>query len=942
MPLIDHGRTAGLYADAHDFPGVLRAVRGLRDDLSQVAGASAALSDSAALPSGPLVIVGTLGHSPVIDRLVTQHRLDVSSVQGQWEAFVFQVVEHPVPGVERALVIAGADKRGTIFGAYELSARLGVSPWTWWADVPVTKRAVAYVAPGRFTDKPVVRYRGIFLNDEDPALSGWAQQTFGGLNHRFYERVFELILRLKGNFLWPAMWGKAFYDDDPQNAALAQEMGVVIGTSHHEPMMRAQEEWARYGQGAWDYTVNAARLRQFWRAGIERMGTNESLVTIGMRGDGDKPMTQGTAVALLERIVADQRRIIADVTHRPASATPQVWALYKEVQDYYDKGMSVPDDVTLLFCDDNWGNLRRLPAAGTARRGGYGIYYHFDYVGGPRSYKWLNTNQIERTWEQLRLAYEHGAQRIWIVNVGDLKPMEYPISFFLDYAWNPRALGVQQLRDYPRTWAARQFGEQHAAEIGELLTRYTQLNARRKPELLEPDTYSLINFREAERIVADYNALAAQAQRVAEQLPAVDRDAYFELVLFPIQICANLNELYVSVGLNRWYASQGRTATNTQSDRVAQLFARDAELTRQYHELAGGKWNHMMSQTHLGYTDWRDPPQNVMPAVRRIELPRAAALGVAVEGDARAWPAAKTEARLPALSPYSAQTRYVEIFDKGLEPLHFTATPTEPWLRISRTSGEVTDQTRIAVGVDWSAAPAGEHDIPIRVTGAGATVTVVAHIDKRLAAGAAAGDYVEADGRLAIEAAHFKRAVGSGGIKWTEVPALGRTHSAVTMFPSTAQAQTPGALSPHLEYGIYLFDTGKVQVQVTTAPSLDFTGGNGLRYAVSIDGAPPQIVNINTGESRVVWDRWVADNANQQTTTHLVKSAGAHTLRLWMVDPGVVFERVVVASRELPPSYLGPPESVRVPPPHADPEPHPQADVWTMKGDSLTTAAPGM
>ena len=909
MALIDRGRPAGLYADTNDYPGVLRAVDDLRNDLSQVAGKRATLYQDSDTLRGPLIIVGTLGHSRVIDRLVREHKLDINAVAGEWEAFVLQVIERPLPGVERAFVVAGADKRGTTFGVYELSARLGVSPWAWWADVPIAKRSVIYAAPGRFADKPVVRYRGIFLNDEDPALSGWAHQSFGGLNHRFYEHVYELVLRLKGNLLWPAMWGKAFYDDDPMNAVLADEMGVVIGTSHHEPMMRAHVEWSRYGSGPWDYTSNAQRLRQFWEEGVRRMGSNESIVTVGMRGDGDKPMAEGTAVDLLQRIVEDQRNIIADVTHRPASQTPQVWALYKEVQDYYDQGMNVPDDVTLLFSDDNWGNLRRLPRAQTRRAGGFGIYYHFDYVGGPRSYKWLNTNQIERTWEQMRLAYEQGADRIWIVNVGDLKPMEYPISFFLDQAWNPHALSLERLREYPREWAGQQFGSAHAEEIGELLRRYTQFNARRKPELLEPQTYSLVNFREAERVVAGYNALASSARKIANSLPPSYRDAYFELVLFPIEICANLNELYVTTGLNRLYAAQGRAAANTLANRAVELFNRDAELTRQFHQdLAGGKWNHMMSQTHIGYTTWRDPPKNVMPEVRHVTVSSQPVLGVAVEGDTRAWPGESAQATLPELTPFSDPTRFIEVFNRGRGALHVRVDAAQPWLHVSPAEADLEEQTRIELSVDWTSAPMGDELVPVRVIGAGSSVVVMVHVINRTVVDEAGG-YVEANGYAAIEAADFARSVESNEVKWVEIPALGRTRSAVTVTPSTARSQTPGGDTPHLEYRVHLFHSGTVRVHVTVAPSLDFRGGGGLRYGVSIDDEPPQVVNINAGETTATWGRWVADNANELSTTHQVRESGLHTVKIWMIDPGVAFERVVVATRELPSSYLGPPES---------------------------------
>ena len=451
------GHAATIVVSDSDWAGVRRAANDLQSDIRRVSGARPRLTSQLAATA---VIVGTLGKSPLIDRLVGDGTLDSAGLSGRWESYVRQVIERPLPNVERALVIAGSDKRGTIYGLYDLSREIGVSPWYWWADVPVRHAATLIVPSDRIViGGPKVKYRGIFINDEAPAFSGWAHEKFGGINHQVYERVFELLLRLKGNYLWPAMWGSAFADDDSLSAKLADEYGIVMGTSHHEPMTRAQQEWRRYGKGPWNYEQNDSTLRAFWRAGIERMDSRENIVTIGMRGDGDLPMTDGSNIALLERIVADQRRIIADVTRKPASETPQLWALYKEVQDYYDKGMRVPDDVTLLFSDDNWGNIRRLPAPRErARPGGFGVYYHLDYVGGPRNYKWINTNPIARVWEQMNRAYRSGADRIWIVNVGDLKPMEFPIQFFLDFAWDPDAIPAERLPAYTSDWAGRQFG----------------------------------------------------------------------------------------------------------------------------------------------------------------------------------------------------------------------------------------------------------------------------------------------------------------------------------------------------------------------------------------------------------------------------------------------------------------------------------------------------
>ncbi|MCD9032353.1 glycosyl hydrolase 115 family protein [Luteimonas sp. Y-2-2-4F] len=911
LPLIADGRPVPVLVDEADFPGVLRAAGDLRADLAAVAGA-----EPLAAPPRIAIIAGTLGRSPRIDRIVRERGLDVSGIEGRWEAHLLQVVESPEPGIERALVIAGADKRGTIFGLYELSRRIGVSPWTWWADVPAPRHAALHVAPGRFVDAPAVRYRGIFINDEDPALGGWMQATYGGPNHRFYERVFQLVLRHKGNFLWPAMWGRAFYDDDPRNAALADEMGMVIGTSHHEPMMRAHVEWSRHGEGPWDYAKNAGRLQDFWRAGIGRMGTHEGVVTLGMRGDGDEPMAEGTAIALLEGIVADQRRILGEVTGRPPEETPQVWALYKEVQDYLDAGMQVPDDVTLLFADDNWGNLRRLPAPGDRRGGGYGIYYHFDYVGGPRNYKWINTTQIERVWEQMRLAWAHGVDRLWVVNVGDIKPMELPIGFFLDQAWDPDAMTREALAAYPAAWAAQQFGEARAAEIGEILTRYTQYNARRKPELLSADTWSLLHFGEAERVLAEWDALVERTQRAGAALPASHRDAWYQLVEYPVLASANLNRFHVAVARNRLHADQGRASTNAWADEAERLFARDAELARVYEQdIAGGKWVHMMSQPRIGYTHWQQPDRNVLPALARIDVRERGTMGVAVEGDARGWPVPAESARLPVLDPYAARAPEVVVFNRGAAPFRYTATASEPWLRVSPGSAEVADAQPLRIEVDWDAVPEGDHVAQVDLLGSDRTeVRVAVPVSKPAPRGAIAG-FVESGGIVAIEAGDYARAIAPAGLAWETIPHLGRTRAGVTTVPATA---APGEAAPGgawLEYPVHLHAPGEVEVRVVLSPTLDYAHRGGQRFAVSFDDAAPQVLTMRLDPTPghpdfPAWQRAVADSVHVAASRHRVE-AGARTLKLWRIDPGVVLQRLEIVRDGVPATLLGPPESVK-------------------------------
>ena len=612
--------TFSILSDSADFVAMQLALANLQNDFLAVAGKKPALTYNTKTKSVKL-IVGTIGKSEFINQLANKSIINKTDLLGKHEKFIIQTVKHPFEGIDEALVIAGSNKRGTVYGIYELSRQIGVSPWYYWADVPVRKSKNIYIKRGIYTaGEPAVEYRGIFINDEEPALGNWVRATFGGFNHPFYEKVFELILRLKGNFLWPAMWGKAFYDDDPQNAVLADEMGVVIGTSHHEPMARAHVEWSRYGKGEWNYQTNKKVLKQFWTEGFKRAYGTECLITVGMRGDGDEPMSEKSNIKLLEKIISDQRSIISEISGKDAAKTPQVWALYKEVQDYYDKGMRVPDDVTLLLCDDNWGNVRKLPLPDAPKRkGGYGMYYHFDYVGGPRNYKWINVSQIQRIWEQMSLTYQHGVDKLWIVNVGDLKPMEYPISFFLDMAWNPNQFTADNLREHTEKWCAEQFGEKYAKESARLIDTYTKYNHRITPELLNDTIYSLENYNEFQQVTSEYVKLALDAFRLYQQIPDETKDAFDELVLFPINACSNLYEMYFAVAKNKQLGKQNNTEANTWADEVKKCFERDSLLTLHYNtEIAGGKWKHMMDQIRIGYTYWHEPKQRVMPEVKYV------------------------------------------------------------------------------------------------------------------------------------------------------------------------------------------------------------------------------------------------------------------------------------------------------------------------------------
>lgn len=621
--IIKDGKPVEICVSAQADKGVLRAVNSLAADIEAVCGVRPAVVNALS-DAHPQVVVGMLD-----DEMSRAVGVDASQLRDSTE-------KHLIITQPSRLTIAGADKRGTIYGIYTLSEQLGVSPWTWWADVPVQRRSDVSIPVGTTTQGcPKVKYRGFFINDEWPAFGSWCMAKFGGVNSKAYEHIFELLLRLKANFMWPAMWASAFFDDDKANGPLANEMGIVMGTSHHEPMDLAQQDWKRRGEGPWNFKTNQANLEKFWRSGIERSKDWETVVTVGMRGDGDEPMGASTEIALLKKIVDRQRKIIADVTGKKASETPQVWALYKEVLDYYEKGMRVPDDITLLLCDDNWGNVRRLPdLTAKPRKGGYGMYYHVDYVGDPRNYKWLNVSQVERIWEQMTLCYEHDVRQLWILNVGDIKPMEYPIQFFLDLAWNPEAMKVSDIRAHTVKFCKTQFGPTYAEEIANLIDLYTKYNNRRTPEMLDDKTFSLENYDEWRRVRDDYRELEMRANRIAYLLPKEYDDAFDQLVLFPIMACANLYDMYYSVAVNKKLAAEANPEANVWADRVKELYKVDSLLNRHYNkDIANGKWDHLMDQTHIGYTYWQQPEVQVLPAVSYVNTPAAKGTPLFVETD---------------------------------------------------------------------------------------------------------------------------------------------------------------------------------------------------------------------------------------------------------------------------------------------------------------------
>jgi len=927
FPLVAAGAARPLVVSSSDHPGVVRVVGDLKDDIARVTGvAPDVVLDQVPSGASEVVVIGTLGTSPLVDALVAAGKLDVHDVTGRWETFVIQPVDAPMPGVARALVIAGSDQRGTIYGAYEISRRIGVSPWYYFDDVPVAHRDALYVNPDRYTlGTPAVKYRGVFINDENPQLGPWAPKHFGpglapgypgGFNSAFHAKVFETLLRLRANYLWPAVWGRAFAEDDPQNHAVATAYGIVMGTSHEAPMMRGIEEWNRHpkaygGTGDWRFSTNRDAVVAYMRDGVQRMKAQniEGVVTMGMRGPGDVSLPPEDGIPLIQDLIGTQEQMLSEILGGDVRAIPKVWTLYKEVQDWYLRpdGIQVPDDVTIVWADDNWGNLRKLPdqTRSSERPAGYGFYYHFDYVGIPRDYKWVDSTLLANTWEQLNLAYSYGVDRVWMVNVGDFKNAEIPAEFFLDYAWAPERWPVDRIPAWQARWAAEQFGDEVAPALADVIRRYELLQSDRKPELLnrlttwdrtqdltahpdaalvysDADPFSLVNYAEHQKVTAAWQALAADAEAIDAQLPPEAHDAYYELVLYNVKASANLYALRLAQFTAALYADQGRAATNDMAAVATARFEDDQAMNAHYDTIAGGKWAAWASQPHIGYgrdSPWQQPEANNValpdffwPPLRQLAIPTAtaASMGVAIDGSAKWWPGeTATQPVLPTLSPYQAQrTQYIDVFNRGAAAFDYTvsvATADAAFVGFVTVSpgptGTVDKQVRLSLNIDWAAAPAAVTTVPITISGSeGTKVTVQAVIDNRpvQVAGAAVPwsgltGFVEASGYVSMEADHYTAQINDRGIAWIRIPDIGRTGAGMTVLPRNAPIRTPGGQSAHLEYQMYLADptpSHPVEVWTYLSPrnSVRIASGelDGLLYAVSIDDEPPQLVNATS------------------------------------------------------------------------------------------------
>lgn len=935
-------QTAAILYDASDAAVVKRAAELFAADVEAVTGRRPQVT-SATGETGPAVIVGTVGGSALIRRLSEAGKIDTAPLEGAWERYLIQTVANPLPGIRKALVIAGSDRRGAAYGLFTLSELIGVSPWYWWADVPVKKHAALHVdAPPTYSQTPSVRYRGIFLNDEDWGLTPWASQTFeperGNIGPRTYAKVCELLLRLKANYLAPAMHPvSTSFNQIPENKLVADTFAIVMGSTHCEPLLlNTASEWDTQTMGPWNYDKNKEGINRVLTQRVRENSPYENVYTLALRGLHDGAMSttlpMHEKVRMLQQALLDQRQILAENIDRPVETVPQAFTPYKEVLEIYSNGLELPDDVTIVWPDDNYGYMKRLSGVREQRRTGRsGVYYHVSYLGVPHSYLWFSTTPPSLMYEELRKAYDTTADRLWLLNCGDLKGSEMQVSLFLDMAWDIGRFTADNVVTYPARWLAGIFGEAYYDRLEAMTREHLRLAFPRKSEYmgwgyhwnrfdhnceqLTDTDFSFTNYDEAQRRLEAYRQLGARAEALLHEIGDEARPAFYQLVYYPLRGAELMNRMTLGGQRNRWYARQGRAATNAVRDEVQRCYDSLQVITRGYNSLLGGKWNHMMSmrQNYDGVSAYFN-----LPHLATHDAAGAPRLALQVAGEdvtgARAFHA------LPAFDNYLRRTYPVEIYNRGGGTLAWTAHASEPWVVLSKSAGKTADEERITVGIDWEKAPSG-NAVPAQIVfraGEQSEKVLVSLFNPTAPSRAELrGIYVENNGCVSIPAAGCHRVRENDRIKITAVEDLGIEGPALQLGDPTAPLQIFRSRDvPCAEYDFYAFDAGSVDVYTYVLPTFplhadrDFRIGENTntdtKYSVQIDDGALATPSSSHVEYSQVWFESVLRNCAVNKSTLHIDKPGRHTLRIRVGDPGIVLQKIVLDFGVMKRSYLGP------------------------------------
>jgi hypothetical protein len=935
---------ACVYYDAQDFE-VVKTTAGLfANDVKEVSGQILGVATTKEAPQKNCIIIGTLGHNEWIDQMIAKKKLDVETLKNRWESYLVQLVRNPLPGVDKALVIVGSDRRGAAYGLLSVSRTIGVSPWYWWADAPIVKKDQLHLKVDKYISKePTVKYRGIFINDEDWGLYRWSKRNFekevGNFGPRTYAKVCELLLRLQANYLCPAMHDASMaFHRIPENRVVADRFAIIMGSSHCEPLLfNTASEWKRDKMGEWDYINNKKGVDSVLNARVKECAPFENVYTLALRGLHDRAMNasndMGDRKDMLQEALMAQRQMLIDAIGKPGEEIPQAFTPYKEVLDVYDEGLELPDDVTIIWPDDNYGYMKRLSSPKEQKRSGRsGVYYHSSYLGKPHDHLWMNTVSPTLMYEELRKAYDATADRIWLLNAGDIKSCEFAVDYFLTMAFDIDAFNFERAANYRTEWLCGMLGDQYRNEYQDVVNSFYKLAFARKPEFMgwgyqwttdkhgrerNTDTdFSLTNYREVDNRLNEYRRIGSTVEKILNNMSDEKQKAcFYQSLYYPVKGCELLNRMILDGQRNRWYSIQQRALTKELEKSAKACYDSLEIITNGYNSLLGGKWNHVMTMKQGFAAAYFE-----LPKLRDVELAPTASLGVMAEGEA-VLKGLQSFHSLPCFNTYLRQSYYVDVFNKGATPLKWKAAVTNDWILVSKKSGETATEDRIEVSIDWAKVPAGERILgTLDITSdRGEKESVYISVFNPTSPSLAEMDtlFVENNGYVSIDAASFHRKVENDAIKMIIIPNLGCENTAVQLGNPIAPAQrTAGRNTPRLEYDFYTFEQGSVDVYTYVLPTFPISKDRGYagheatnvetKYGVCIDEGPVMTPSTSSFEYAQIWYESVLKNCRINKTTLHIDKPGKHTVKIICGDAGTVLQKVVLDFGGMKRSYMGP------------------------------------
>lgn len=935
---------ACVYYDAQDFE-VVKTTAGLfANDVKEVSGQILGVATTKEAPQKNCIIVGTLGHNEWINQMIAKKKLDVEPLKDRWESYLVQLVRNPLPGVDKALVIVGSDRRGAAYGLLSVSRTIGVSPWYWWADAPIVKKDQLHLKVDKYISKePTVKYRGIFINDEDWGLYRWSKRNFekevGNFGPRTYAKVCELLLRLQANYLCPAMHDASMaFHRIPENRVVADRFAIIMGSSHCEPLLfNTASEWKRDKMGEWDYINNKKGVDSVLNARVKECAPFENVYTLALRGLHDRAMNasndMGDRKDMLQEALMAQRQMLIDAIGKPGEEIPQAFTPYKEVLDVYDEGLELPDDVTIIWSDDNYGYMKRLSSPKEQKRSGRsGVYYHSSYLGKPHDHLWMNTISPTLMYEELRKAYDATADRIWLLNAGDIKSCEFAVDYFLTMAFDIDSFNFERAANYRTEWLCGMLGDQYRNEYQDVVNSFYKLAFARKPEFMgwgyqwttdkhgrerNTDTdFSLTNYREVDNRLSEYRRIGSTVEKILNSMSDEKQKAcFYQTLYYPVKGCELLNRMILDGQRNRWYSIQQRASTKELEKSAKACYDSLEVITNGYNSLLGGKWDHVMTMKQGFAAAYFE-----LPKLRDVELAPTASLGVMAEGEA-VLKGLQSFHSLPCFNTYLRQSYYVDVFNKGATPLKWKAAVTNDWILVSKKSGETATEERIEVSIDWAKVPAGERILgTLDITSdRGEKESVYISVFNPTSPSLAEMDtlFVENNGYVSIDAASFHRKVENDAIKMIMIPNLGCENTAVQLGNPIAPAQrTAGRNTPRLEYDFYTFEQGSVDVYTYVLPTFPISKDRGYagheatnvetKYGVCIDEGPVMTPSTSSFEYAQIWYESVLKNCRINKTTLHIDKPGKHTVKIICGDAGTVLQKVVLDFGGMKRSYMGP------------------------------------